>query len=183
MLLLSTERLLANEHSVQRKALHLHGAFCKKGLDFTVPLLLQLFHLVTSCKKRIKEVTPSLCCSNRLFSDMVLMYRSCFSSLLSCPPLAPTFQSQIAEVSDSSIKSTIMVNGCKLQLGRFWLDIRKNFHKQFISKYKSLHQIVLWKYGLEHIRGTRDVRLLIAHPRPSSAVLVSKHVDTSTVPC
>lgn len=54
MLLLSPERLLANEHSVQRKALHLHDAFCKKGLGFTAPLLLQLFHLVTSCKKKIK---------------------------------------------------------------------------------------------------------------------------------
>lgn len=68
-------------------------------------------------------------------------------------PSSSTFQSQIAEVYDSSIKSTVMVNGYKSQLGRFWLVIRKNF---FTKRLHSTETGIQSGEGVSNLGGFQD---------------------------
>lgn len=86
MQLLSTERLLANEHSSSKEGIAF--MWCLLQRRSSVPLFLQLFHLVSLCKKRVKKATPSLCCADRLFPTLSWCTDLVFPP--SCPvPLYP----------------------------------------------------------------------------------------------
>lgn len=98
MQLLSTERLLANEHSSSNGGIAFTWCFLWRRSRLHCHSVHSILSPCDFMQKRVKKAAPSLRCSNRLFYNMVLMYWSCSPSFLSCPPLPPTFQSQIEEV-------------------------------------------------------------------------------------
>lgn len=74
MQLLSTERLLANEHSSSKEGIAFIWCFLQRRSRlhcFSAPSSLSPCDFT---QKRVKAASPSSCCSNTLFSSMVLMH-------------------------------------------------------------------------------------------------------------
>lgn len=74
MQLLSTERPLANKLGSSKEGIAFTWCFLKRRPRLHCPSAPSTLSPCDFMQKGVKRTTPSLCCSNRLFSNMVLIY-------------------------------------------------------------------------------------------------------------